>query len=63
MAPEIPDAAYLEACLNCWPNYRSEQEMARLADEVPEKHISSQCVFRDEEGHSVFLELQKSAYA
>jgi extracellular factor (EF) 3-hydroxypalmitic acid methyl ester biosynthesis protein len=59
-APEVPDAGYLEACLNYWPNYRSEEEMARLVDAVPDKRISSQCVFRDESGYSVFLELQKS---
>lgn len=60
-APDAPDAGYLEACLNYWPNYRSEEEMARLVDAVPDKHISSQCVFRDESGYSIFLELQKSA--
>jgi len=60
-APDIPDAGYLEACLNYRPNYRAEEEMVRLVDGVPDKHISSQCVFRDERGYSVFLELQKSA--
>jgi SAM-dependent methyltransferase len=61
LAPDVPDAAYLEACLNYWPNYRSEDDLARLVDAVPDRHISSQCVFRDESGYSVFLELQKSA--
>jgi SAM-dependent methyltransferase len=60
-APDAPDTGYLEAGLNCWPNYRSEEEMARLVDAVPDKHISSQCVFRDESSYSVFLDLQKSA--
>jgi SAM-dependent methyltransferase len=60
-APDAPDAGYLEAGLNCWPNYRSEEEMARLVDAVPDKHISSQCVFRDESNYSVFLDLQRSA--
>ncbi|HEY1215301.1 MAG TPA: hypothetical protein VGE93_16850 [Bryobacteraceae bacterium] len=60
-APDVPDAGYLEACLNYWPKYRSEEGMARLVEAAADKHISSQCVFRDESGYSVFLELQKSA--
>ena len=60
LTTEIPEAAYLEACMDYWPKYRSEEEMAALAVKVPEKQVSSQCVFRDESGCTVFLELQRS---
>lgn len=63
LAPEVPEAAYLEACMGHWPCYRSEVETAALTAKVPEKQISSQCVFRDECGYTVFLEVERSAEA
>lgn len=60
LPPETPEASYLEAFLDYWPHYRSEEKLAELTVRVPEKLIGSQCVFRDEGGRTVFLELQKS---
>ncbi len=61
LTPEIPEPAYLEAGMGHWPKYRSEEEMAKLAIDVPEGQVSSQCVFRDESGYTVLLEIQRSA--
>lgn len=60
LTAEIPEAGYLEACMDYWPKYRSEEDMAALAVKVPERQVSSQCVFRDESGYTVFLEIQRS---
>jgi hypothetical protein len=40
---------------------RSEEEMAALTALVPEQQISSQCIYRDEAGGTVFLEIQRAA--
>lgn len=61
LAPDIPDAAYLEACLNRIPQYRSEEDIASLTALIPEKQISSQYIYRDEIGGTVFLEIQRAA--
>jgi len=60
-APELLEAAYLEACLDVILQCRSEEEMAALTALVPEQQISSQCIYRDEAGGTVFLEIQRAA--
>lgn len=62
LPPETPEASYLEAFLDYWPHYRSEEELAELTARVPEQQIGSQCVFRDGGGRTVFLEIQKSTH-
>lgn len=61
LTPDVPEAAYLEACMAYWPSYRSELDVAALTAKVPEKQIASQCVFRDECGYTVFLEIERSS--
>ena len=62
LAPDIPEAAYLEACFNRVLQYRSEEDMAALTALIPEKQISSQYIYRDEVGSTVFLEIQRAAW-
>jgi len=57
-APELDDAAYLEAFLDCWPRYRSESELSELALDIPENSLRGQIVFREESGGSFFLDLR-----
>jgi hypothetical protein len=61
VVPGVPEAAYLEACINRIPQYRSEEDIATLTGLIPGKQISSQYVYRDEVGGTVFLEIQRAA--
>lgn len=61
LAPGIPEAACLEACLSRIPQYRTEEDVAALTALIPETQISSQYIYRDETGGTVFLELQRAA--
>lgn len=60
LAPRVPESAYLEACLDRIPYYRSEEDMAALTALIPERQISSQYIYRDEAGGIVFLEIQRA---
>jgi SAM-dependent methyltransferase len=55
---DLPDAAYLEACLDWWPFYRGEEELAALLSPLHGQNLRGQTIFRDDSGGSVFLELQ-----
>ena len=55
--PELKDAAYLEACLDWWPVYRGEQDLAALNSAI-DGVLRGQAVFREDSGGSVFLDLQ-----
>ncbi len=61
LAPGIPEMAYLEACLNRIPYYRAEEDIAALTALIPAKQISSQYLYRDDLGGTVFLEIQRAA--
>jgi extracellular factor (EF) 3-hydroxypalmitic acid methyl ester biosynthesis protein len=57
-APDLQDRAYMEACLDWWPFYRTEEDLARLLPEETGRQLRGQLMFRDEGGGSVFLDLQ-----
>jgi hypothetical protein len=57
-APELSDAAYLEACLDWWPVYRREQDLATLVSPKWDERLRGQAMSREESGGSVFLDLQ-----
>jgi hypothetical protein len=55
--PEVKDAAYLEACLDWWPFYRGEQELAALGNALCPA-LRGQAIFQEDSGGSIFLDLQ-----
>ncbi len=57
-SPDLMDAAYLEACLDWWPFYRGEEELAALLSPLSGKNLRGQVLFRDDSGGTVFLDLQ-----
>jgi SAM-dependent methyltransferase len=57
-APDLPDAAYLEACLDWWPQYRDEQALATLIGQLPGISLRGQIITRENSGGSVILDLQ-----
>lgn len=57
-APEVKDAAYMEAWLDWWPHYRREEDLAALLGDVSSWNLRGQAIFRDETEGSVFLDLQ-----
>ena len=57
-APDMPEAAYIQSCLNWWPFYRTETEMAELTHGIPDRKISGRAVFRDDSQSTVFLDMQ-----
>lgn len=61
LAPGVPEAAYLEACISRIPQYRAEEDVAALTALIPERQISSQYIYRDEAGGTVFLEIERAA--
>ena len=59
-APDLPDAAYVEACMDWRPVYRTEEVMTELAHGIPERQIGGQVTFRDDWYSTVFLEVEAS---
>ncbi len=57
-APEMKDAAYLEAWLDWWPHYRKEEDFAVLLSDKSYRNLRGQAIFRDETEGSIFLDLQ-----
>lgn len=57
--PEMQDSAYLEAVMNWWPVYRTEEEIADLTDGISDEVMTGHVVFRDRPGNIVFLEVQR----
>ncbi len=57
-APDLKDAAYLEACLDWWPFYRTEEELAALLNTKSTQNLRGQALFRDDSEGSIFLDLQ-----
>ena len=58
--PNVPDAAYMEACMDWWPVYRTEEEMACLTRFIAQDKIAGQIVFCDERFNTAFLEVEVS---
>lgn len=56
-APGSRDAAWVEACWNWHPHYRSEEHLARLVVELKSVSVRGHAIFRDESGSSAFLEI------
>jgi SAM-dependent methyltransferase len=57
-APDLGDTAYLEACLDWWPFYRSEENLTALVNPASARMLRGQVMYRDDSGGSVFLDLQ-----
>ncbi len=55
-----PQAGLLSCRESPGQNFRSEIEMAKLTQQIPEATIAGQTVFRDETGLNVFLEVYKT---
>jgi hypothetical protein len=55
--PQVKDAAYLEACLDWWPLYRGEQELAAIGN-ASGLALRGQAIFQEDSGGSIFLDLQ-----
>jgi SAM-dependent methyltransferase len=56
--PDLKDAAYLEACLDWWPRYRSEQELAAVVSQLSVPRLRGQAIFREDSGGSAVLYLE-----
>jgi hypothetical protein len=57
-APDLQDAAYLEAWLDWWPFYRGEEELAAIVSRIAGSNLRGQAVFREDSGGSVFVNLE-----
>jgi len=58
-APSVRDIAYMETFMQWWLIYRDEEELAAVANEIPESAIGEKRCFRDEHRNIVFLEITK----
>lgn len=55
--PDMEERGYLEAFMDWWLYYRSEDELRRLTKDLPSKEIASIKLFTEETGHIIFLEI------
>ena len=55
----IPDRAYMEAVMDWWLLYRTEDEVAALDAELDAAHIAAKHVFVEPERNIAFLELRR----
>ncbi|HOW71577.1 MAG TPA: class I SAM-dependent methyltransferase [Phycisphaerae bacterium] len=60
VTPEEPDAGYMEAIMDWWLIYRTDAQLAALAQQIPRSEIGAQSVFRDPTGCVAFLELVRA---
>lgn len=60
VTPEEPDSGYMEAIMDWWLIYRTEKQLASLAEQIPPSEIGGCRVFRDSTGCVAFLELVRS---
>jgi SAM-dependent methyltransferase len=60
--PTCTSAAYMEAYMDWWLLYRTETQMLKLAETLPDKDVEKIRVFTDNLGQIVFLEVEKTAY-
>ena len=59
-APHLPDAGYMEACMDWWLVHRTHAQMYSLADAIDPSRIANTHTFCDTTEHIIFLELTKS---
>jgi hypothetical protein len=59
--PTCTSAGYMEAYMDWWLVYRTETQMLRLAETLPDKDVAAIRVFTDEMGQIVFLEVEKTS--
>ena len=57
ITPTLPDAAYMEAYTDWWLIYRTERQLLRLADTLPNNHVESVSLLPEEHNHFAFLEV------
>lgn len=60
VTPEEPDSGYMEAIMDWWLIYRTEEQLAALSEQIPPSQIAAQRIFRDSTGCVAFLELVRS---
>ena len=58
--PDPPSIGYMEAFMRWYLNYRDEQSMQRLAQDLPENQVHSATVYREPSDCVVFLDVRKS---
>ncbi|MEW9551361.1 hypothetical protein [Nonomuraea sp. NPDC050783] len=59
--PTCTSAAYMEAYMDWWLLYRTEAQLLRLAETLPDEDVETVRVFTDELGQVAFLEVEKAA--
>ena len=60
LLPDLPEAAYIEAITDWWLVYRTEREMADLANAISRHHILTRRVFTDSAACVAFLDLVRA---
>ena len=58
--PTFAQASYLEAYLDWWMIYRSEEQLAEVAEGVSDHETKHRRTFQDDEGNIAFLEVIKA---
>ena len=58
--PELEDAAFMEAVMDWRLIYRTDDEVAAFASEVPAEAVAARRVFRDSVGMVAYLELERA---
>jgi hypothetical protein len=57
--PELEDAAFMEAVMDWRLIYRTDEQVAAFASEVPAEQVAAGRVFRDSVGMVAYLELER----
>ena len=58
-ASDSAESAYMEACMNWWLKYRSEEEMEAIIRNVPKGKLKRKRLFRDKTGRIIFYSIIK----
>ncbi len=59
-APDCPDQAFMEACMDWWLIYRNEAQVDALSAEIDPACVRTKRLFRDPFGNIVFLEMVRA---
>ena len=57
--PNIPNAGYMEAYMDWWLIYRTEAELLRLAQTLPDEQVEMVNLFIEENKNIAFLEVER----
>jgi SAM-dependent methyltransferase len=57
--PGISNVGYMETFMDWWLIYRTEEELLRLAETLPEKHVETINLFVEENKNIAFLEVSR----